>query len=249
MNHSKIENFLKKNNCKYIQLDSTISTMEETKKHLEKYHSNVVILADEQKKGRGRRGNIWISPPGNIYCSIALKNTIPIDEYYFFSMLTAISIKFTLENLGVNGIKFKWPNDIFFENNKLGGMILETYNSKKNNNKYVIIGIGINFISSPEIENYKTTYLKKIVEINNKLIFLYNFFNNFFFYWHKHNIKKKEIFSIFNKSLMFLNENIEINTYNNQSIKGIFKGIKHDGSLVLDKNDKLISIYSGNIKI
>ena len=48
---------------------------------------------------------------------------------------------------------------------------------------------------------------------------------------------------------MFLNENIEIDIYNNQRIKGIFKGIKHDGSLVLEKNDKLISIYSGNIKI
>jgi biotin-(acetyl-CoA carboxylase) ligase len=127
-------------------------------------------------------------------------------------------------------------------------MILETYNSKKNN-KYVIIGIGINFVSSPSIEDYKTTYIKKFVKINNKLIFLYNFFNNFFFYWHNHNELKKEISSKFCNSLMFLNEKIEINTDNNRSIKGIFKGIKHDGSIILDKDDKLVSIYSGNIKI
>ena len=56
--------------------------MDDAKKYLEKFHSNVVILADEQKNGKGRRGNIWISPPGNIYCSIALKNTIPINEYF-----------------------------------------------------------------------------------------------------------------------------------------------------------------------
>ena len=48
---------------------------------------------------------------------------------------------------------------------------------------------------------------------------------------------------------MFLNEKIEINTGNNQKIKGIFKGIKQDGSLILDKDDNLVSIYSGNIKI
>ena len=48
---------------------------------------------------------------------------------------------------------------------------------------------------------------------------------------------------------MFLNEKIEISTGNNRSIKGIFKGIKHDGSIILDKDDKLVSIYSGNIKI
>ena len=243
MNHSKIENILQNNSCNYIHLNSTTSTMDDAKKYLEKFHSNVVILADEQKNGKGRRGNIWISPPGNIYCSIALNNTIPINEYYLFSMLTAVSVKFTLENFGANEIKFKWPNDIFFQKNKFGGMILETYKSQKNN-KYVIIGIGINFVSSPSIADYKTTFIKKFVKINNKLIFLYNFFNNFFFYWHNHIEKKKEIFSIFNSSLMFLNEKIEINTDNNRSIKGIFKGIKHDGSIILDKGDKLVSIYS-----
>ena len=248
MNHSKIENILQNNSCNYIHLNSTTSTMDDAKKYLEKFHSNVVILADEQKNGKGRRGNIWISPPGNIYCSIALNNTIPINEHYLFSMLTAVSVKFTLENFGANEIKFKWPNDIFFKNNKFGGIILETHNSK-NNNKYVIIGIGINFASSPSIEDYKTTFIKKFVKINNKLIFLYNFLNNFFFYWRNYNERKKEISSKFYNSLMFLNEKIEINTGNNRSIKGIFKGIKYDGSLILDKDNELVSIYSGNIKI
>ena len=89
----------------------------------------------------------------------------------------------------------------------------------------------------------------EFVKINNKLIFLYNFLNNFFFYWRNYNERKKEISSIFYNSLMFLNEKIEINTGNNRSIKGIFKGIKYDGSLILDKDNELVSIYSGNIKI
>ena len=60
---------------------------------------------------------------------------------------------------------------------------------------------------------------------------------------------KRKIFLEFENSLLFLNEIIEININNNQSIKGIFKGINSDGSLILDKENKLISIYSGNIKI
>ena len=247
MNHSKIENILQKNSCNYIHLNSTKSTMDDAKKYLEKFHSNVVVLADEQKNGKGRRGNIWISPPGNIYCSIALYNTIPINEYYLFSMLTAVSVKLTLENFGENEIKFKWPNDLFFQNKKFGGMILETYKSK-NNSKYVIIGIGINFALSPSILDYKTTFIKKFVKINNKLIFLYNFLNNFFFYWNNHNERKKDIASKFYNSLMFLNQKIVINT-GNRSIKGIFKGIQYDGSLILDIDNELVSIYSGNIKI
>ena len=245
MNHSKIENILQKNSCNYIHLNSTKSTMDDAKKYLEKFHSNVVVLADEQKNGKGRRGNIWISPPGNIYCSIVLNNTIPINEYYLFSMLTAVSVKFTLENLGVNEIEFKWPNDLYFKNKKFGGIILETYKSKNN---YVIIGLGINFALSPSIADYQTTFIKKFVKINNKLVFFYNFLNNFFFYWHNYNEQKKEIASNFYNSLMFLNQKIVINT-GNRSIKGIFKGIKYDGSLILDKDNELVSIYSGNIKI
>ena len=245
---NKIEKNLKNYNCNFIHFNSTPSTMEEARYYLEKFNSDVVVIADEQTRGRGRRGNKWISPPGNIYCSIALKNKIPIKEYFLFSVLTAISIKFTLENLGVKKIHFKWPNDIFFENKKFGGMILESYKSEKNN-QYVIIGIGINFHSSPSIDNYSTTYVKKFLEIKNKLIFLDIFFKDFFFYWYNYKEQKKNIFLEFENSLLFLNEIIEININNTQSIKGIFKGINNDGSLVLYKDDKLLSIYSGNIKI
>jgi len=248
MSFNKIENILKKNNCNFIHFNSTNSTMEEAKQYLEKFQSDVVVIADEQTRGRGRRGNKWISPAGNIYCSIALNNKIPVKEYFLFSVLTAISIKLTLENLGVNKVNFKWPNDIFFENKKFGGIILETYKSAKNN-KYVIIGIGINFLSSPSIENYKTTYMKKFLNIKNKLIFLDNFFDNFFFYWHNYIEQKNNIFLKFKDSLFLLNEKIEIYINNNQSIKGVFKGINNDGSLILYKDDKLLSIYSGIIKL
>ena len=181
MNFNKIENIIKNNNCNFIHFNSTTSTMEEAKQYLKKFQSNVVVTADEQTNGRGRRGNKWISSPGNIYCSIALNNTIPINEYFIFSMITSISVKLALENLGINQINFKWPNDIFFKNKKFGGMILETYKSVKNN-KYAIIGIGINYSSSPTIKNYNTTHMKRFTEIKNKLIFLDNFFKNFFFF-------------------------------------------------------------------
>ena len=248
MGFSNIENILKNNNCNFIHFNSTTSTMEEAKQHLEKFQSDVVVIADEQTSGRGRRGNKWISTPGNIYCSIAINNSIPIKDYFLFSILSAVSIKSTIENFGVKEVKFKWPNDILFENKKFAGLKLETYNSVKNN-KYVIIGIGINFFSSPTIEHYKTTHIKQFLKIKNKFIFLDYFFTNFFFYWHNYIKQKKIIFSIFENSLLFLNKKIEINIGENQSIQGIFKGIRNDGSLILYKDDKLLSVYSGNIII
>ena len=47
---------------------------------------------------------------------------------------------------------------------------------------------------------------------------------------------------------MYLNQRIEIKTNSNKKIVGTFKGINNDGSLILDKGDKLVSIYSGSIK-
>ena len=49
MNHSKIKNILQSNSCNYIHLNSTTSTMVDAKKYLEKFQSNLVVLADEQK--------------------------------------------------------------------------------------------------------------------------------------------------------------------------------------------------------
>ena len=46
--------------------------MEEAKLKINSANKNLIVLAKEQTKGRGRRGNKWISPYGNIYCSIAL---------------------------------------------------------------------------------------------------------------------------------------------------------------------------------
>jgi len=246
MRFNKIKNILKNNNCNFIHLNSTTSTMEDAKQYLEKFDSNVAILAEEQTKGRGRRGNKWISNSGNIYCSVALKNTISLKDFFSFSILTAVSIKITIEQLGVSEVMFKWPNDMLYKNKKFGGIIVEHYKSPSNM-KYAIIGIGINFSSAPFVNNYQTTYIESFINIDNRNVFLDSFFNNFFFYWHNYITQKKNIFLKFQSSLLFLNEKIKIYFNDRESIEGIFKGINNDGSLILNNNDKLISIYSGTI--
>ena len=52
--------------------------MDEARNKIILGENKFIILGDKQSKGRGRRGNEWISPPGNIYLSIVLKNDFPI---------------------------------------------------------------------------------------------------------------------------------------------------------------------------
>ena len=93
MNYLDVKNILKKNNCDLVHLKSTDSTMNEAKNFLKKNPSSLAIIADMQNEGRGRLGNKWISPKGNIYCSLALYNGIPLNEYFSFIDKSFLNLK------------------------------------------------------------------------------------------------------------------------------------------------------------
>jgi len=119
-----------------------------------------IVFSDIQTNGRGRRGNYWISNKGNVFCSIykKVKNHKDILNAQFNSL--KIIVKF-LKKIGVNKkkIKIKQPNDILIDNKKICGILVESTKYKKS--LYLIVGIGLNLISSPKIENYRTTFLNK----------------------------------------------------------------------------------------
>ena len=178
-----INKCLKYNNFEIFYIDNTTSTMDEAKSIIDKVSNNFVILANKQTKGRGRRGNLWVSAYGNLYCSIVISKYTSLNEYFKFNMLTSVSIKDSLEHIGINNVNFKWPNDIYFKQKKIAGILQETFVDKFKK-KYLIIGIGINFQSSPNIGNYKTTHISKYVdEININQYF--EIFINYFLYLFK----------------------------------------------------------------
>ncbi len=115
-----------------------------------------LVSSETQIKGKGQRGNKWISKKGNIFVSI------------FFKINNKISIKtITDKNLSIlkniisiyikKNIKIKLPNDILIEKKKICGILQEII--YQNEYRYLIVGVGINIINSPNIPNYPTTYL------------------------------------------------------------------------------------------
>jgi BirA family biotin operon repressor/biotin-[acetyl-CoA-carboxylase] ligase len=103
-----------------------------------------VCLAEWQSAGRGRRGRRWISPYGtNLYLSLA----VPMGESGIqsggLSLVAAIATVRALQSCGVEGLGLKWPNDIFYQERKLAGILLDL--SGESGGRYqVVIGIGIN---------------------------------------------------------------------------------------------------------
>ena len=223
--------------------------MDDIKKKLKKKSKNYIVRANQQKKGRGRRGSKWFSPSGNMYCSFAINTNLLIKDFFIYSIMMSIAIKDSLEHIGMQNISFKWPNDIYYQDKKISGMILESFDDK-DNDKFVIIGVGINFISSPKISNYKTTHVLTHISNININEYFKIFINYFIYYLNKNtNIKRSYFIARYKDSLMFLGKKISIKTNNSKILKGIFNDINEDGCLILKKNDQLIQLYSGQILI
>lgn len=102
------------------------------------------VVADFQTGGRGQIGNVWESEAGkNLLFSVVLYPTcIPANRQFLISQIAALSVKEALDPY-TEGITVKWPNDIYWNDKKICGMLIE--NDLSGHNLYCsIIGIGIN---------------------------------------------------------------------------------------------------------
>ena len=84
-----------------------------------------VVIAREQSSGRGQRGRSWYSQPGGLYLSLLLEPDMLATHSAQLTCLSAWGIATALNNLGLP-IQIKWPNDLFFRGQKVGGILTET---------------------------------------------------------------------------------------------------------------------------
>lgn len=100
-----------------------------------------VCLAEQQTAGRGRRGRIWQSPAQqNIYLSLRWCYPQVPPHYGSLSLVVGLAVARALDQLGISGHGLKWPNDVYWQDKKLGGILLQTASPLQQ----VVIGIGLN---------------------------------------------------------------------------------------------------------
>jgi BirA family biotin operon repressor/biotin-[acetyl-CoA-carboxylase] ligase len=121
---------------RFESIDSTSDYLK-NKKDIENYD---LAIAEIQTKGRGRRGNNWFSSKGMALFSFALKaeKNISIEEYSKLPLVTGISVLRGIRRIEELDLKFKWTNDIYLDDKKLSGILVEKVDD------FFIIGIGIN---------------------------------------------------------------------------------------------------------
>ena len=162
------------------------------------------VYADTQTKWRGTHGKEWVSDKGNLFGSIffPLKNNYP--SFNEFSTINPIIISDVIEDFcEKKNINLKFPNDIFVNRKKICGILQELIVS--NSKKFLIVGIGVNIVSNPNVNNiYQATNIlletqkkPKINEIIDSIISSYEkFFIDLNSYNYKHFKKKADLMAL-----------------------------------------------------
>lgn len=116
--------------------------------HGQELKSGDICVAEYQSAGRGRRGRTWQSPYGHhIYASMYWRLEQGMQQAMGLSLVVACSIVSVLKAMGVTGLGLKWPNDIYLDNKKLAGILVELINSQDKACQ-LVLGFGINMSMS-----------------------------------------------------------------------------------------------------
>jgi len=235
-------------NITEIHFSSIDSTNNYLKENYESLDNLTFASTDYQSGGKGRNGRKWFSPSGeNLLFSVLVKDLSNIDDPSLYSVFASVCVAKTLEELGLNNISIKWPNDIYVSGKKICGILSE---GKFVDNKlaYVVIGIGLNVnqtfmgeeiihpFTSIKLELDKEIDIQKVKEIlfpkvREMVIVINQNKQDYFGYINTHNyLQNKEVFAVIN----------------NEKALVTVLGIK-DGKLEVKKDNEILLINSGEI--
>lgn len=128
-----------------VCFDSVGSTNEVAKRFARSAASTgLVVIADQQTRGRGRLKRAWFSPRGaGLWFSIILRPSVHTDRAGLISILAATAVSQAVEAQLKIDVDHKWPNDLLIRGRKFSGILLES-EYESNVLRYIVLGIGIN---------------------------------------------------------------------------------------------------------
>lgn len=146
---AEVELILEKLNCRipwrvkiFQVIDSTSDEVLRRGRRGEK--EGLVVIAERQLRGRGRQGRSWESSLAlGLYMTLLLEPSFQPLLPQQFALMSSVAVVEALNNLGLENVGIKWPNDIVVDSRKLGGILIET-DRGINSKRFIAIGIGIN---------------------------------------------------------------------------------------------------------
>ncbi len=141
------EAILKGSTSKPLELIPIIdSTNQYLLERVDSLQPGSVCIAEYQGKGRGRRGREWVSPFGsNLYMSMFWRLDAGMAAAMGLSLVVGVAVVEALQQVGITGVKLKWPNDLYHQDKKLAGILVEM-SGQAGGAANLVIGIGMNLM-------------------------------------------------------------------------------------------------------
>ncbi len=221
------------------EVDSTNSFLKSLLTNSKPLPEGTVIMAEHQYAGRGQQQNKWHSQPGkNLTFSILLKPTF-LSAVNQFDLTRAISLGVfdTLRTLLGDNLKVKWPNDIYYNDSKLGGMLIENVvQGSSINNSIIGIGLNVNQYDFPD-SLLNATSVKQILHKDYDLrLLLSEICSNIeAYYLHLKAGKIDFIRNCYLNSLYWFNEPRPFKA-GGEAFEGIIEGVADNGLLQIKKD-------------
>jgi len=232
---------------------STTSTMDVAKQIVQQNtdFDKVLIIAEEQTKGKGRIQRQWFSPKGGLWFSLILTPKISPKEIFILNFLFSLSVANVLrEKYSIKNATTKWPNDVVVDNKKICGILIES-DTEIDQVNWCIVGVGVNInIDKKFFEKHKlqatsvSILLNKNVNLTEFLIELFKEINK----WYKVFVDKKynKIVEEWKKISSTIGNTVRVITLN-ETVTGKAINISpQTGALILKTSSGIKEILCGD---
>lgn len=240
---------------KELRIESSVSSTNDLVRNIAEQGdaTGLIVLAEQQTAGRGRRGRQWVSPFGrNIYLSLGWGFDGGVQVLEGLSLAVGVAVRRAIESCGVDGLMFKWPNDLFLENKKVGGILLEVLGDPSGFCQ-VVVGVGINLGMSDKngkLIDQPWTDIRSVsgqpvsrnglaAAIIEEMMALLASFHEVGFEAYREEWLQSDINADKEISLLLMNK----------TIRGIARGVDESGALKLEVGDEIKLFSGGEISV
>lgn len=228
------------------------STNQYLLERFDKLKSGDACIAEYQQAGRGRRGRQWFSPFGtNLYLSMYWRLEQGPAAAIGLSLVLGIIIAEVLQRLGANDVRVKWPNDLYLNDRKLAGILVEL-TGKTGDAAQIVMGAGINLAMksvSSEVIDQDWINLQQVgldIDRNQLVVLLIKELRLALVHFEKEGLTP------------FLSRWKQLDNYIDRPVKliigesevfGIARGINEQGGLLLEQNGIIKAWVGGEISL
>ena len=205
------------------------------------------LVADRQNAGRGRQGRGWHDGHGNFMGSTIVRIQPGQPPAHTLSLLTAVALFDTIHTLvpALHRLVLKWPNDLLIGDAKLSGILLEAERDA------VVIGVGVNLVSAPQLPDRKSAALTEFGPAPNRDAFAESLAAHFateLERWRTYGLEP--LVRSWNAASMPKGTPISVHEPDGGRVSGKFDGLEPDGSMRLRLADGSTRvIHAGDVML